>query len=222
MLYACRIWNATSKKRLKNCTPYELMFNDTEDLSIFRFPFFCHVEYRACKMNFPSSNGLRDGIYLGPVEGEGDPFAAYMFDVETRRVRTRSIYREKTPDETPYNRYYKVFSSHDIPVEIYRDEHHTQSIPNASEDAMPTVIDESRSFAIDLRTLSPSQSVLEYKDKDWRTKSTSLNKQDRIFSHLEGRASCYIKILYLLSLNPLKLMFLLSLCYYCTCLLNSF
>ena len=46
-------------------------------------------------MNFPSSNGLRDGIYLGPVEGEGDPFAAYIFDVETRRVRTRSINREK-------------------------------------------------------------------------------------------------------------------------------
>ena len=167
-------------------------------------------------MNFPRSNGLRDGIYLGRS------FFSLHYDVETRRECTHSIYREKTPDNTPYNKYYKVFSSHDIPVEMYSDEHHTQSIPNASEDAMPTVIDESRSFAIDLRTLSPSQTVLEYKDKDWRTISTSLNKQDKIFSHLEGRTSCYIKILYLLSLNPLKLIFLLSLCYYCTCLLNSF
>lgn len=187
MLYACRVWNATSKKRLKNCTPYELMFNDTEDLSIFRFPFFCHVEYRACKTNFPTNNGLKDGIYLGPVEGEGDPFAAYIFDVETCRVRTRSIYREKVPVQTTNNNCYKMTSSHHIPVDIYRDENHTQSIPNASEDAMPTVIDESRSFAIDLRTLSPSQSVLEYKDKDWRAKSTSSKKQNNKSSNLKGK-----------------------------------
>jgi len=43
---------------------------------------------------------------------------------------------------------------------------------------MPTVVYEYRSLAIDLLTLSPSQSLLEYKDREWRIKSTFLNKRE--------------------------------------------
>jgi len=91
-LYACKLWNSTAKRRLKDCTPNELKFGSTNDLSVLRLPFYTRVEYWEETSSFPDSTGMRDGIYLGPAEGEGDLFASYIVNTTTHRILTRSVF----------------------------------------------------------------------------------------------------------------------------------
>ncbi len=107
MLYACKIWNSTANRRLKDCTPNKLKFGYTNDLSAFRLPFYTRVEYWEESSSFPDSTGMCDGIYLVPAEGEGDPFASYIVNTTTHRTLTRSIFREHGDGPKPLDDFTK-------------------------------------------------------------------------------------------------------------------
>jgi len=153
MLYACKLWNSTAKRRLKDCTPNELKFGSTNDLSAFRLPFYTRVEYWEATSSFPDSTGMRDGIYLGPAKGEGDPFACYIVNTTTHRILTRSIFREHEDGLKPLDEFTKKFATLERPVDLYSDEACTNPVPDVGEDYVPTVIDDSCSFAIDLTAI---------------------------------------------------------------------
>ena len=150
MVYACKLWNSTAKRRLKDCTPNELKVGSTNDLSAFRLPFYTRVEYWEATSFFPDSIGIHDGIYLGPAEGEGDPFASYIVNTTTHQILTRSIFREHGDGSKSLYEFTKKFATLEHPVDLYSDEACTNPIPDVGENYVPTAIDESCSFAINL------------------------------------------------------------------------
>ena len=190
MLYACKIWNSTSKSRLKDCTPNELRFGSTKDISEFRFPFYTRVQYWDDSPTFPESTGMRDGIYLGPAEGEGDPFASYILNSTTNRIVTRSIFREHCDGTTPLDNFTKKYATLHSQFGIYLDEALTHPIPDVGEDYIPTAIDESCSFAIDTRNLSAQPNCIDL-IRDDGVVNTSTSLIDKRIPN-EGRASMHV------------------------------
>jgi len=190
MLYACKIWNSTSKSRLKDCTPNELRFGSTKDISEFRFPFYTHVQYWDDSPIFPESTGMRDGIYLGPAENEGDPFASYILNSATNRVVTRSIFREHCNGPTPLDNFTKKYAMPNSQFGIYLDEALTLPIPDAGEEHIPTAIDESCSFAVDTRHLSAQPNCIDLLRDDELVNASTTPINKRIPN--EGRASTHV------------------------------
>jgi len=92
---------------------------------------------------------MRDGIYLGPAEGEEDPFAFYILNLTTNWIVARSIFREHCDGPTPLDEFTKKYATLHSQFGIYLDETLTHPIPDVGEDHIPTSIDESCSFAVD-------------------------------------------------------------------------
>ncbi|GFH49047.1 hypothetical protein CTEN210_05523 [Chaetoceros tenuissimus] len=92
-----------SRQGLKNKTSHQALFRDTEDISIFRFPWFCPVWFYAPTLDFPVDR-MKPGFFLGIATNVGDGFSYIIVEGETiddlpkRNVRTivRNIVRKRS------------------------------------------------------------------------------------------------------------------------------
>lgn len=86
-LVYCRQYIA--RRSLQYRTPYEFLFGETPDISVFRFPFYSKVWYYSPTVRSPKSKMLR-GRFLGVAETCGDVFTYVILPVdESERPATR-------------------------------------------------------------------------------------------------------------------------------------
>jgi hypothetical protein len=71
--YAVDLINHTAVCRLNWRTPYEILYGDTHDISVFRFIFYAPVYYLEPNIQFPKANML-PGRFLGISRTTGDAF----------------------------------------------------------------------------------------------------------------------------------------------------
>ncbi|GFH50653.1 hypothetical protein CTEN210_07129 [Chaetoceros tenuissimus] len=69
-----------SRQGLQNKTSH--LFGDTEDISIFRFPWFCPVWFYAPTLDFPVDR-MKPGFFLGIATNIGDGFSYIIIEGET-------------------------------------------------------------------------------------------------------------------------------------------
>ena len=65
--------NHTSKVKLQNKTPEEVMNSNTHDISVFRFEFWQPIEYLYPNVNFPGCK-WKPGSFIEIAWKHGDPF----------------------------------------------------------------------------------------------------------------------------------------------------
>lgn len=97
--YAVELINHTAVERLQWRTPFERIYGDTPDISIFRFIFYEPIYYLEPNASFPCPNMLA-GRFLGIARTTGDAFTFYIrTDRNEGRniVLTRSVIRKRNP-----------------------------------------------------------------------------------------------------------------------------
>jgi hypothetical protein len=105
--YTVELINHTTIRRLSWRTPYEALYGDTPDISVFRFIFYEAIYYLEPNIQFPNANML-PGRFLGIARTTGDTFT---FVIETEgKIRNialhRSIIRRRDPkNKDPYADY---------------------------------------------------------------------------------------------------------------------
>ena len=65
--------NYTSKVKLNNKTPIEVLSSNTPDISVFRFEFWQPIEYLDPDVKYPACK-WKPGRFVGIARGHGDPF----------------------------------------------------------------------------------------------------------------------------------------------------
>lgn len=70
-----------SRKGLGHRTPYEILFGETPDISVFKFPFYAKIWYYDLFQSFPLAK-MRKGRFLGIVETCDDRFTYIILPVD--------------------------------------------------------------------------------------------------------------------------------------------
>ncbi len=110
--YAVELINHTAIERLNWRTPFETLYGDTPDISIFRFIFYEPIYYLDTKARFPHPNML-PGRFLGIARTTGDSFTFYILtdkQQERNAVLTRSVIRKRNPLDPPQYTEYDYIS----------------------------------------------------------------------------------------------------------------
>ena len=100
--YVCIVRQHLANAHLDWRTPHEVIWNETPDISVFRFPFWCPVWYYVPKRKFPKSKML-PGRFVGIARNVGDAFCYLILtepeDNSQPQVLARSVVRRRYPRE---------------------------------------------------------------------------------------------------------------------------
>jgi hypothetical protein len=105
--YAVEIINHTAVRKLNWRTPYERLYGDTPDISVFRFTFFEPIYYQEPYIQFPQANMI-PGRYLGIARSTGDAFTFIVLPDRSNRgiCLHRSVVRSRNANNRdPYAEY---------------------------------------------------------------------------------------------------------------------
>jgi hypothetical protein len=99
--HAVDIINHTAVRKLAWHTPYESLYGDTPDISVFRFIFYEPIYYLESRTHFPKDN-MMPGRFLGIARTTGDAFTFVITTGEgaTATILHRSVIRRRDPDST--------------------------------------------------------------------------------------------------------------------------
>ncbi len=105
--YAMDLINHTVVRRLNWRTPYELIFRDTPDISVFCFIFYEPVHYLEPNVQFPKANML-PGRFLGIARMMGDTFTFIITTddgIKSIALHHRVIRKRDSNSKDPYTDY---------------------------------------------------------------------------------------------------------------------
>ena len=114
MEYICYVLNIMVLKSLDWCTPYEILYGITPDISlIICHKFWDKVYYQNLDKHFPSSSNESLGYFVGFSESCGNPITFKIISDTGRKIIFRSCIRSHDYT-TPNRRIYHPYSSNDI------------------------------------------------------------------------------------------------------------
>jgi hypothetical protein len=151
--YAVEIINHTAVRRLDWRTPYEHLFGDTPDISVFRFTFFEPIYYLEPSMQFPQANMI-PGRYLGIARTTGDAFTFIILPEKSTRGMCihRSVIRSRDiSSKDPYANYNREETDICEETENIFETDNSGKELNVQDGEEPDVYNENKSVSEDIR-----------------------------------------------------------------------